>query len=195
MRKLIFLFFCSLVLRTVNAQESTYPGTFDFKSYRIGQRIDTSSFTKFKELYFPNHLDGWNYDNITRLPKKYEGLPIAIWQSKSDSSVALTLLEDRILNIIISFLSESEKSEIVQELNTRFHSKMKFDSYEQEHPLQSWITYWNLETWETRNVIVQIGNSDMRMPNQPEPEEKSWNLVYSDFKIESQIIEEYKNRN
>lgn len=38
-------------------------------------------------------------ENYDKLPEKYKELPIAIWALKSDSSIALTLLNDIVLKI------------------------------------------------------------------------------------------------
>jgi len=96
-------------------------------------------------------------DNYNKLPEEYEGLPIGIWMLKSDSSVALTLLENRILKIMLSYVTNGEKREIADMLTQRFGREGDKTSYEETHPLQDWITYWNLETWETEDVIFQIG--------------------------------------
>jgi len=131
-------------------------------------------------------------NNFDQLPDKYKGLPIAIWQLKSDSAVALTLINDIVLNITVSYMTVDEKDSISKMLNEKFGADGKIKSYEQTHPLQSWITYWNLITWETKDVIVQIGNSDMRKPKDPEPTNMKWNLTYSDFLIENRVIDDFK---
>lgn len=78
-----------------------------------------------------------------------------------------------------------------QVLIKKFGNEGKQNSYIQTHPLQSWITYWNLKTWETKEVIFQIGNSDMRKAEDPIPTDMRWNLVYSDFILENKIIDDY----
>ena len=79
-------------------------------------------------------------------------------------------------------------------LTEKFGATARLRSYEQAHPLQSWITYWNLETWETKDVVFQLGNSNMRKPKDPKPKEIGWNLVYSDFIIENKIIDDFKTK-
>ena len=175
-------------------QKYQYPGQLEFKTVRIGDKVDTTIFEKHGDLYFPNYLNGWAMDNFDQLPEKYKGLPIAIWMLKSDSSVALTILNDIVLNITVSYLTDTEKNKIVETLIQEFGADGKQKSYEETHPLQSWITYWELITWETKDVIVQIGNSNMRKPEDPKPSEITWNLVYSDFLIENKIINEFKKK-
>jgi hypothetical protein len=174
-------------------QKYNYPGQLEIKGFKIGEKVDTTLFKKYDDLYFPNYLNGWNYDNFNQLPDKYKGLPIAIWQLKVDSAVALTLLDDIILNITVSHLTKNEKDSIVKQMNEKFGAEGKEKKYEETHPLQSWITYWNIKTWETSDVIFQIGNSNIRKPEDAEPKDLKWNLAYSDFIIESKIINEYKD--
>ena len=194
MKYLISLLICFSTILTSCGQKCNYPGQLEIKSCKIGDKVDTTHFKKHGDLYFPNYLDGWDYTNFNQLPDKYKGLPIAIWQQKSDSAVALTLLNDIILNITVSYLTKAEKDSIVKEMNEKFGADGEEKSYEQSHPLQAWITYWNLKTWETSDVIFQIGNSDMRMPKDSEPTDMKWNLTYSDFKLENKIISDYRNR-
>ncbi len=175
-------------------QKLEYPGPLEFKSFKIGDKVDTTLFKKHGDLYFPNYLDGWTMENFDQLPEKYKGLPIAIWMLKSDSSVALTLLNDVVLNITVSYLTDIEKDKITATLIQKFGADGKQRTYEETHPLQSWITYWDLKTWETKDVIVQIGNSDMRKPEHPKPTEIRWNLVYSDFLLEDKIIGDFKKK-
>lgn len=176
------------------AQENKYPEQLQIRTYTIGEQVDTTLFKKYGDLYFPNHLDGWTMNNFDKLPKKYKGLPIAIWQLKSDSSIALTLLNDVILNITVSYMKEDEKEQLSKMLTEKFEVEGKERSYKEKHPLQTWITYWNLKTWETKDVIFEIGNSDMRKPEDPIPTDMLWNLVYSDFLLENQIIDDYKRK-
>ncbi len=171
-----------------------HPGQVEIRGFKIGDRVDTTLFRKHRPIYFPNYLDGWNMDNYNKLPEEYEGLPIGIWMLKSDSSVALTLLENRILKITLSYVTNGEKREIADMLTQRFGREGDKTSYEETHPLQDWITYWNLETWEIEDVIFQIGNSDMRKPRDPVPSDLPWNLVYSDLLAESKIVSEYRGR-
>lgn len=194
MKNSLSLIICLTIFLTACGQKYKYPGKLEVRGYQIGQKVDTTLFKKHGDLYFPNYLDGWDYDNFDQLPEKYKGLPIAIWQLKSDSAIALTLLNDIVLNITVSYMNEDEKNELVNELNEKFGADGKEKSYEQTHPLQSWITYWNLKTWETKDVIFQIGNSDMRKPDDPEPKDMKWNLAYSDFSIENKIISDYRNK-
>lgn len=170
------------------------PGKLEIRGFEIGDKVDTSLFKKYRNLYFPNHLDGWNYDNVSNLPKRYQGLPIGIWLLKADSTIALTLIEDIILKITISHISQEEKENLEKEMNFKFGGEGKNQKYEESHPLQSWVTYWNLKTWETSDVIFQMGTADMRKPKDPEPNEYKWNLVYSDLKLEDKIIEKYKKK-
>jgi antitoxin component YwqK of YwqJK toxin-antitoxin module len=128
------------------------------------------------------------------LPEKYPGLPIEIWELKSDSGIALTLLNNIILNITVSYMTESEKDKISAMVTNKFGNDGVIKTYEETHPLQEWITYWNLKTWETSDVIFQIGSSSMRKPKDPQPLNVSWNLAYSDFKIENKIIADYKSQ-
>lgn len=186
----ILLFFAV----TSCGQNDPYPGQFTIKTHQIGDRVDTTLFSKIQDLYLPNHLDGWTMANVSQLPEKYAGLPIAIWQSKQDSSIALTLLDNVVLNISVSFLTDAEKVEMQNMFASKFGRKAKQKSYEETHPLQDWITYWNLLTWETKDVIVQIGNSEMRKPNQSPRKEIRWNMVYSDFLLEEKAIDEFKQK-
>ncbi len=171
-----------------------YPGQLEIRGYRIGNKVDTSLFTKQGNLYFPNYLDGWTMNNVDKLPKKYKGLPIGIWQLKNDSAIVLTLLNNVIMNITVSHMNEEEKEKLSKILVQKFGADGQQKSYQETHPLQSWITYWNLKTWETKDVIFQIGNSDMRKPNDPVPNDTRWNLAYSDFILENKIINEYNKK-
>jgi antitoxin component YwqK of YwqJK toxin-antitoxin module len=191
MRDIIALVLLTFTL-TQCKEKYQYPGKLEFKSFKIGDKVDTSNFKKHGNLYFPNYIDGWTMDNYDQLPEKYKGLPIAIWILKSDSSVGLTLLNDIVLNITVSYLTGKEKNEIVEILTKKFGAEASKRNYEEKHPLQSWITYWELQTWETKDVIVQIGNSDMRKPEDPIPTEIRWNLAYSDFILEGKIINDFK---
>lgn len=175
-------------------QKYKYPGQLEIRGYRIGDKVDTTLFKKEGNLYFPNYLDGWTINNVDKLPEKYKGLPVSIWQLKSDSSIVLTLLNNVIMNITVSYMKENEKEKISKILTEKFGVDGKQKSYEETHPFQSWITYWNLKTWETKDVIFQIGNGDMRKPKEPLPLAMSWNLVYSDFVLENKIINDYKKK-
>ena len=175
-------------------QKYKYPGQLEIRGYKIGDKVDTTLYKKQGDLYFPNYLDGWTMDNVDKLPEKYKGLPVAIWQLKSDSSIAITLLNDVIMNMTVSYIKEDEKEKLSKLLAEKFGDDGKQKSYEETHPLQSWITYWNLKTWETDDVIFQIGNSDMRKPEDPLPTDIRWNLAYSDFVLEKKIIDDYKKK-
>jgi hypothetical protein len=179
---------------TSYGQNYKYPGQLEIRSYKIGDKVDTTLFKKQGDLYFPNYLNGWTIDNFDKLPEKYKGLPIAIWQLKSDSSIALTLLNDVVLNITVSYMKEKEKEKLSKLFTEKFGADGKLKSYEETHPFQSWITYWELKTWKTKDVIIQIGNSDMRKPEDPLPKEVGWNLAYSDFILESKIICDYRKK-
>lgn len=195
MNRFVLLFICLTVIFSPSfGQNYNDPGQLVIGGFKIGDKIDTTQFKKYDDLYFPNYLDGWTMENSSQLPDKYKGLPIAIWQSKSDSAVALTLLNDMVLNITVSYLTKVEKDSIEDKLNEKFGTDGKKKSFEQTHPFQSWITYWDLKTWETEDVIVQIGNSHMRKPKDPEPKNIRWNLVYSDFRLESEVINSYKKK-
>jgi len=194
MKKIMILFLISVSFLTVYGQKYKYPGQLEIRGYRIGQKVDTTNFKKYGNLYFPNYLDGWTMNNVNKLPKKYAKLPISIWQLKSDSSVALTLLDNVVMNIIISNIKKEEQEKLSKMLSEKFGADGQQKAYEQSHPLQSWITYWDLTTWETKDVIFQIGNSDMRMPNDELPKDIRWNLVYSDFLLEKKIISDYGKR-
>jgi antitoxin component YwqK of YwqJK toxin-antitoxin module len=194
MTKLVILIFISTLTLSSCGQKNNYPGELEIKTFKIGQKVDTSLFVKKENVYFPNHLDGWTIDNYDQLPEKYYGLPIAIWQLKNDSSIALTLLNNSILNITVSYLTASEKDKLSEMVTSKFGKEGINKDYEEPHPLQEWITYWSLKTWETPEVIFQIGNSDMRKPKDPKPSNIIWNLVYSDFKVEKIIIDNYKKQ-
>ena len=194
MTKILTLIFISTWALSSCGQKFKYPGQLEIKGFKIGQVVDTTLFINKGTLYFPNYLDGWTIDNYDQLPEKYHGLPIAIWQLKSDSSIALTLLNNIVLNITISYMKELEKEKFSTMVTNKFGNEGVFKSYRESHPLQEWITYWNLTTWETSEVIVQIGNSNMRKPKDPEPTSVTWNLAYSDFKIENIIVSEYKKQ-
>lgn len=193
MRKIWALIFLYTYALTSYGQNYNYPGQLEIKSFKIGQKVDTTLFVKIENLYFPNYLDGWNMNNFSQLPEKYHDLPIAIWQLKRDSSIGLTLLSNIVLNITVSYMAEDEKEKFSTMASTKFGADGVIKSYQQTHPLQSWITYWHLKTWETPDVIFQIGHSHMRQPEDPEPSNISWNLAYSDFQFENRIIAEYKN--
>jgi len=190
-------FFLSLALSlglSSCGQKYKYPGSLEIKSYKIGEKVDTSLFKKYENNYFPNYLDGWTMDNIEGLPKKYKDLPIAIWVSRKDSSIALTLLNDIILNITVSYMKQPEQETMCRMAIGKFGADGEKKSYEEPHPLQAWITYWDLKTWETNDVIFQIGNSNMRMPEDPAPTNIRWNLAYSDFLLENKIIADFKKK-
>jgi hypothetical protein len=188
-----FLIIFSTVLIACG-QTNKYPGKLEIREYKIGDKVDTNLYKKQGELYFPNHLDGWTMNNVDRLPEKYKGLPVAIWQLKSDSSIVLTLLNNTIINITVSYLKEAEKEKLSKMLTEKFGTDGKEKSYEETHPFQSWITYWNLKTWETKDVIFQLGTSDMRKANDPIPKDIRWNLVYSDFILEKKVINDYTRK-
>lgn len=173
-------------------QKYKYPGQLEIRNYKIGDQVDTTQFKKYQDLYFPNYLNGWTMENVSQLPEKYHGLPIAIWQSRKDSSIALTLLNNYILNITVSYLTDEEKLKMQAMFTEKFGGEGKQKTFEENHPLQDWITYWNLITWETNDAIVQIGNSEMRKPNQSPRNEVRWNLVYSDFLLENKVIDGFK---
>ncbi|MBC8051673.1 MAG: hypothetical protein H7Y13_01270 [Sphingobacteriaceae bacterium] len=173
-------------------QTSKYLGELELRTYKIGDKVDIKKFKKYANLAFPDHLDGWTMSNSDKLPKKYAGLPISIWQNKKDSGIALTLIDNIILKITISNIKDDEKDRITKMVSEKFGFEGKVKSYEESHPLQAWITYWNLVTWETNEAIFQIGNSDMRMPTAPIPKSMLWNLVYSDLVLESKILADYK---
>ena len=175
-------------------QKYKYPGQLEIRGYKIGDKVDTTLFKKQGDLYFPNYLDGWTRDNVDKLPEKYKGLPVAIWQLKSDASIAITLLNDVIMNVTVSHIKGNEKEKLSKMLTEKFGEDGKHKSYEETHPLQSWITYWNLKTWETDDVIFQIGNSDMRKSEDPTPTDIRWNLAYSDFVLENKVIDDYKKK-
>jgi hypothetical protein len=188
-----FLILLTLTL-TSCGQKYKYPGQVEIRNFKIGDKVDTSLFKKHSDVYFPNYIDGWTMDNYDKLPEKYKGLPIAIWQLKRDSSIALTLLNNIILNITVSYMKEDEKEKFSNMFTAKFGADGESKSYEETHPLQAWITYWNLKTWETKDVIAQIGNSDMRKPHDSPPTNVRWNLAYSDFTLENKIISDYKNK-
>jgi hypothetical protein len=192
MKKIALLFLISTLCLIACGQGNQYPGKLEIRGYSIGGKVDTTLFEKQGNLYFPNYLDGWTMNNVSQLPEKYKGLPISMWQLKSDSSIVLTLLKDVVMNITVSYMKADEKEKLSKILTEKFGAAGKQKSYEESHPLQSYITYWNLKTWETKDVIFQIGNSDMRMPDAPIPTDIRWNLVYSDFVLEHKIINDYK---
>ncbi|WP_316785339.1 hypothetical protein [Pedobacter frigiditerrae] len=194
MKKTVILLLILTSFLMACGQGYKYPGQLEIRGYRIGNKVDTSLFTKQGNLYFPNYLDGWTMNNVDKLPKKYKGLPIGIWQLKNDSAIVLTLLNNVIMNITVSHMNEEEKEKLSKILVQKFGADGQQKSYQETHPLQSWITYWNLKTWETKDVIFQIGNSDMRKPNDPVPNDTRWNLAYSDFILENKIINEYNKK-
>jgi hypothetical protein len=191
---LIFIILLALSVASCSP-EYKYPGQLEIRGFKIGDKVDTTQFQKYKPLYFPNYLDGWTMANYDKLPEEYARLPIAIWKSKNDTAVALNLLDNVIMKIIVSYVSETEKEQLSNMLNTKFDAEGKETSYEETHPLQAWITYWSLRTWETNDVIFQMGNSNMRKPEDPVPADLPWNLVYSDLILEKKIIEDYKSKN
>ena len=194
MKRISIILILLTIIFTSCGQKYKYPGQMEVRTYKIGDKVDTTLFKKHSNLYCPNHLDGWSMDNFNKLPKKYKGLPIAIWQLKSDSSIVLTLLNNVILNITVSYMKLEEKEELSKVITEKFGADGEKRSYKETHPLQSWVTYWNLETWETKDVIFQIGNSNLRNPEDPIPKDIPWNLVYSDFILENKIINENKKK-
>lgn len=108
--KAIYIFLLLLSISLTSCGQNKYPGPIEIRKYNIGQKVDTTLFKNLGALYFPNHLDGWTMGNAGELPKKYKGLPIAIWQLKSDSSIVLTLLENIVLNITVSYMTSLEKT-------------------------------------------------------------------------------------
>ncbi|WP_214226138.1 hypothetical protein [Pedobacter sp. B4-66] len=188
----------SLSVLTLSCSSQTskpYPFKLEIHKFKIGDQVDTSEFKKIENVYFPNHLDGWEMDNIDQLPEKYKNLPIAIWGSTTDSTVILTLLKNTVLNIVLSGISQSEKDSLSKVFTDKSGIKNRVKTYEQSHPLQSYITYWNLETWDTGDVILELGNSEMRLPKDPASKKRSWNMVYSDFVLEKSIINNFKKTN
>lgn len=188
-----FLIILSTVL-IASAQTKNYPEKLEIRGYKIGDKVDISLYKKQGDLYFPNHLHGWTMNNVDKLPEKYKGLPVAIWKLNSDSSIVFTLLNNTIINITVSYLKEAEKEKLSKIVTERFEIDGKKKSYKETHPFQSWITYWNLKTWETNDVIFQLGTSNMRKANDPIPKNVLWNLVYSDFILENKIINNYKEK-
>lgn len=174
--------------------QNKYPGPIEIRQYNIGQKVDTALFRNISALYIPNHLDGWTRENVSALPEKYKGLPIGMWQLKSDSSIVLTLLENVILNITVSYMTVIEKDSISKVASKRFGFDGKLRSYEETHPFQAYITYWNLKTWETSNSILEVGTSEMRHPDKKPNTDSRWNLVYSDFVLEREIIDNFQKR-
>ena len=65
-----FLFFLTTIL-TSSAQQDNYPGEFEIRTYKIGDKVDINLFQKHDDLYFPNYLNGWNIENFDKLPEKY----------------------------------------------------------------------------------------------------------------------------
>lgn len=188
MKYILLLLFCV----TTYSQNYVYPGQLEIRKFKIGDHVDKKQFTKLEDLYFPNYLDGGTMQNTAELPEKYEGLPIAMWQLKNDENIVLTLLDNVILNIVVSNIEDKERKEIIEMITKKFGGEGKNNSYQETHPLQSYITFWNLYTWETKDVIFQIGTSIMRSPNESIPNDLKSNLVYSDFILEKQIIDTYK---
>lgn len=171
-----------------------YPGNLKFRSFQIGEKVDTNEFKKRGNLYFPNYLDGWTTENYNQLPDEYKDLPVAIWQLKHDSTINLTLLNNIILKITISYMTNDEKQRVSKMLTRKFGNDGKITAYEELHPLQEYVTYWNLKTWETKDVIVQIGNYDMRKPTDIKRNYAKWSLVYTDFLLEGKIINNYRKK-
>ena len=192
MKNILPLLVLLLLALTTCGQKYKYPGQLEIRTYKIGDKVDTTLFKKYGDLYFPNYLDGGTIYNCDKLPKKYRGLPIAIWQLKSDSSIALTLLKDIVLNITVSYMKEEEKEKLSKFFTEKFGADGKLKSYKETHPFQSYFTFWYLKTWKTKDVIVQIGYGDLRNPNDPIPNDIHWNLVYSDFILETKVINDYK---
>ena len=176
---------------TACSQSNKIIEPLQFRGFKIGDKVDTALYKKIGDLsYFPNYLDG----NADELPSQYKGLPIATWQSKKDSSIMLTLLKDIVFKIIISYLSDEEKNQIPKTLTEKFGFDGVNKSYQEKHPLQSYIAFWDLKTWETKDVIVQIGNGDLRLPDEPKPIKATWNLVYTDLLLEKKIITDFKSK-
>lgn len=190
--KNIVIFFSLFLFCFVSfAQEFMCSGELSIRGYSIGNKVDTNLFDKLGDLYFPNYLDGWTMDNFDKLPEKYKGLPVAIWKHKTDSDVALTLLNNTVLNITISNIQEKERDSLSGVFFGEFGIKGIQKEYKEFNLLQNYITYWSLLTWEIDSVIIQIGTISMRKPNGKIPTKVFWNLVYSDFKLESIIIDTY----
>jgi len=191
----LFLIIIFTFVITAYSQTSKNPAPLQFKGFKIGDTVDTTLYKKYGELYFPNYLNGWTMNNVDRLPDQYKGLPIAIWQLKKDSSIALTLLKNTILKITISYIPDQEKNEIEKMITEKLGFEGVERSYQETHPLQSYITFWDLKTWETKDVIVQIGYGDLRSPNDPKPIRPKFNLVYTNLFLENKIINDFRSRN
>lgn len=185
------------ILMCLSAQgswASDVPGPMTFRGYSIGQKVDTTLFENMRTAHMPRYMNGWTMSNYDALEPPYDGLPIALWVLKSDSSIALTLLNDVVLSIVLNKVSDAERKDLTTMLDERFGTPAIVTTPEETHPFQAWITFWTLHTWETKDVVVQIGNAIMRKREDPIERPKAWNLSYFDAKQEREIIERYKHR-
>ena len=100
---------------------------------------------RFVIIKAKSHEDAYlrNLDQGVWQKKKLETKK-QIWQFKNDSSIVLTLLENTILNITVSFMKPIEKDSISKIASDKFGVDGILKAYEENHPLQSYITYWNL---------------------------------------------------
>ena len=135
MRNITTIIFFLIFALTTYGQKYQYPGPLEFKNFKIGQKIDTTLFKKYNNDHFPNYLNGWKIENENQR-EKYIGLPIATWIQKSDSSIALTLLNDKVLSIIVSYITETEKNKITSKLIQKLGADGVQELYEETHPLQ-----------------------------------------------------------
>jgi hypothetical protein len=185
---LTLVFACAL---SAHSQPNANFDTLKFRGFKIGDKVDTTLYAKYGDVYFPNYLDQRTLQ-LNELPEQYKGLPIAIWQLKKDSSIALTLLNDIILKITVSYIQVEEKDRIEKMLTEKFGFDGVNKSYQEKHPFQSYITFWDLKTWETKDIIVQIGYGDLRLPEESRSTKLIWNLVYTNLLLEKKIINDFK---
>jgi hypothetical protein len=168
------------------------PDDLVFSGYTIGQEVDTNVYVKSYDLYFPNYLDGFNLSNFERLPKDLSDLPIAIWQWKVDSNVTPNLIGNKVMKVIISGYTDQQKDSLITALTRVFNGEPEHKKYDQTHPLQPYVTAREHYTWDTDNVIVQIGSGYLKHTKEPYKTVRTWNLIYSDFRKEKQMIAEFR---
>lgn len=185
--------FILLILSSCQAQVTDIK---DFKvgQFEIGDKVDLNNVTKQGDVPLPHYIDGWTIDNVSTPPVEYFKLPVGYYTLNSDESFVLTLLGDRIINIAKGHYSSSQSDSLIDLFSNKTGKEPVHNSYTQEHPLQPYVTKWNIYTWKTENQIIQVGSSYMRRTSEPDREFDNWTLLFSDLKMEKEIIQRHKEQ-
>jgi hypothetical protein len=188
-------FFCLLALTILASscshKSKKYPGKLVLYGFHIGDQLDTTRLKKLGNNYLPNHIDWSGRENGEQSLDQHSALPMAIWESGTEKRCAFTLLGGKILNIAISGLRQSEKDSLSKIFAGKFGIKGTVKVYESPKPGDDLITYWDLKTWETDDVILEMGKYETRLPANPPYEKPIWSLIYSDLILEKAIIEDF----